>query len=95
MVLGSSKVGKFKPHRNTRNVEGWTRVRAFPWRDTEQEAQSDLEQYAKKAGLMAIDSAGESVTPQIADDDCISAKSAPAAPRRGRKQRSRKAGGEK
>mgnify|MGYP001265806084 CR=1 FL=1 len=36
------------------NGHGWKCMRALPWRKTEEEAQSDLDAYAKKKGWMKI-----------------------------------------
>lgn len=90
MVLKSPKVGKYKVHRNTRDRDDWMRVRAFPWRDTDQEAQADLDRYAKLVGLMVVDSTGEPDKALIAGDAELPPES-PATSRRGSRVKRKKA----
>lgn len=54
MVLRDSKVGKFKPHRCRAGRQNWDRIPAFPWRESEVEAEADLKKYASENGMKEI-----------------------------------------
>jgi len=66
-VLKSNGMARFKPHKCIDNGGNWERMKAFPWRDTEEEAIADLRKWAENKHLARIDSTGEG-TPKIIND---------------------------
>lgn len=54
MVRGGIGQMEFKAFYNKPDRYGWHGCRALPWRKTEEEAQQDLDEYAKKKGWKRV-----------------------------------------